>query len=342
MAYGYKVYFSERPRNRVICYDPDSREARVVAGEPRDGDVTQRLNDPYGLTLDKSGRLLIADKLNNRVCRVESGKLVPLPIIDGNGHRKLIPGSRYRHAQERMVSPTGLFCEKDGAFLCAFSDDRTVYRIHSNGHLELLLGIPPNRPQVVRKIRDVVPQSELKELPLFGPTAVTESADGTIVFIERGYQSVRQYHSRRGVRTIFPSAQSRAFRHAGNSSRAVQIPEQGALSEYHPAFPSAVAFDSDGLLYLSDIQHKRILAIDLTRQCFSTVLQAGATETAGKYAGFAFGPKGAVWVLDAAAGTIQEYSRERAKAWVAVGAPVTEVAGKRFQFFPAGAGMVCG
>jgi len=314
MRYGYKVYFSERPKNRVICWDPDTRKASVVAGEPRDGDDSQRLNDPYGLALDKSGRLLIADKRNNRLCRVEKHRLKPLKLDDTDGHRRPIPESRYQNARQRLISPAGLFAERDGSLLCAFSDDFTVYRIHPTGHLELLLGLPPNRPQMIRKIRDVVPQNELKDVPLFGPTAIAGSADGTIVFIERGYQTVRLFHPSTGMRTIFPFSQSRAFRNPG------RLPQEGALTEYHPAYPSAVAFDADG----------------------GTVLQPGAGDSAGKYAGFAFGPKGAVWVLDAETGTIQEYSQTKGRDWVVVGAPVAEVGGVRFEFFAAGAGVVCG
>jgi hypothetical protein len=33
MDFGYKVYFTERRRNRVISWDPDHGDTQVVAGD---------------------------------------------------------------------------------------------------------------------------------------------------------------------------------------------------------------------------------------------------------------------------------------------------------------------
>src|SRR5690242_7970700 len=146
MAFGYGVYFTERDRNRVIRWDPDRNTTEVLAGEPRCGDAGQELNDPYSLAFGRDGVLLIADKLNHRICRLVQGRLEVLATKDTDGHRQRTPDSPAYHSPDQPKSPSSMLVEEDGSILCTYFDDHTIYRIHPGGRLELVLGRVPNRP----------------------------------------------------------------------------------------------------------------------------------------------------------------------------------------------------
>src|SRR5262245_10980186 len=164
MAFGYAVYFTERARNRVIRWEPDTGHVDVVAGDPANGDLSQKLRDPYGLTFDKKGTLLIADKLNNRICRLRNGKLEAIPLRDTDGHRERKVGSRRSYSPE-LLCPTGLFIEKEGSLLCSFSDDYTVYRIQPDGRLELVLGVTRNRNYHFTHTQERVSPAQVRDTP---------------------------------------------------------------------------------------------------------------------------------------------------------------------------------
>src|SRR5579863_8599308 len=144
MGFGYAIYFVERNKNRVVRWDPDSGDVDVVAGDSKADEPEQTLKEPYGLILDARGSLLVADKLHNRVCRIDQGRLTALQLTDPAGSRTGHSDSP-RNYDPRLRTPTGLFAEEKNSVLCTFSDDHTIYRIHESGELEHLLGVLPNR-----------------------------------------------------------------------------------------------------------------------------------------------------------------------------------------------------
>ena len=47
-----QAHSHDKPYAVVIRWSPDTGERQVAAGEPANGDETQRLRDPYGLAVD--------------------------------------------------------------------------------------------------------------------------------------------------------------------------------------------------------------------------------------------------------------------------------------------------
>ena len=111
MAYGYRIYFTERAKHRVVRWDPDTGGVATVAGgETAGNDADQRLRDPYGLAIDRGGHLLIADKLNHRIMRL-TNRLECLQHHAADGHRHVCAATplHRRGGPDILQCPTGLF-----------------------------------------------------------------------------------------------------------------------------------------------------------------------------------------------------------------------------------------
>lgn len=334
MAYGYKIYFTERAKNRVICWNPDTGKSSVAAGESANGDPEQKLRDPYGLTIDADGRLLIADKLHHRICRLNRGRLERLTVRDADGHRAGVRGPHREHP----LCPTALFCEPDGALLCAYSDDHTIYRVHPDGRLELVLGIPPSQTYVYGGCRERVPGNEAKQVPLHTPTAVVRRKDGTMFFVERGYQVVREYHSRRGLRSLFSIWGVAPLR------RGDAIPTTVAFDAYRPVYPTALALDKEEKLYLTDAAQQAVWQMDFEASVLRLVARVGETpETSGGGpSAAAFGPDGTLWVVDTGQGSVCGLRRGRGGRWAPVNERLATARQRGLCSASEGAGVCCG
>jgi hypothetical protein len=336
VAFGYAVYFAEPDRNRVIRWDPDQGTAQVVAGASPDPD--QKLRKPYGLAVDGSGALLIADKLNSRIVRLVGGRLEALPLVDVDGHRDRLPESRASYRPKPPMAPTGLFSEPGGTFLAACFNDNTLYRVHPDGRLELVLGLSPSRAYHITEVRGNVPPAELAETPLNEPTGVVARGDGTIFLIERGYQIVREYHPDRGLRSLFPLGRR------GDWMERSGVPAELSLSAYHPAYPGAVALDADDNLHLAEVAHRCVLAIDLDQGRVRRVVESrrGAGPGPGGIGALAFGPDGTAWVMDAGAGVIEAYEPTPRGAWNSLGVSLDEICGEPLALPEGGAQIAIG
>ena len=338
MAFGYAVYFSDRPGNRVIRWDPDSGSADVVAGESADGAEDQKLKDPYGLAFGPGGKLYIADKLHHRIVRLSHGKLEAFPLKDTTGHRNPLPTSRRAYRPMPVWSPAGLFAERKGTLLAAFYNDGTAYRIHPDGRLELLLGIAPCRPYHILDRPETVPPAQVGSTPLFEPSGVASRSDGTLFLIERGFQTLREYHPTRGYRSVFP------FSRYGQSRGTARAPEQAKISEYAATYPAGLALDAKGTLYLAEIWHRCILEIDVAKGKVRRVMESRKTPGTGQggICGLAFGPDGTAWVIDGAAGQIEAYEPQAKKPWKPLGVVLKTVRKEPLRFKVGGAGIVAG
>lgn len=338
MGFGYAVYFTERLKNRVIRWEPDSGDVQVVAGRPNERGNDQCLSEPYGLAIDTNGTLLIADKKQHRVCQVINGHLTPIDFVDPHRHRARRPGLRRTYSETRPHCPTALFMEPSGSFLCTFSDEHTIYRIHSDGRLELVLGIPPNRHFMFMGYDQTVPAQQVGGTPLMMPTGIVELKDGTIFFIERMVQAIRKYVPGGELSGVFPMDKHEDFAFRAD------VPDRLAIEDYHPAHPGSLALDSDDVLYLSESQHGCVLKVDFKSGDVLKVIQAsrpGKTPGAGP-AAMEFGPDGTAWVLNTTAGAVEAFAPSAKGVWKPTGVRLTQIEGKDLSLPDTGSGLVLG
>jgi sugar lactone lactonase YvrE len=338
MSFGYALYFTERSRNRVIRWDPDSGDTDIVAGEPADGKPDQLLSDPYGLAFDRQGTLHVSDKLHHRICKVAGGTVKAVSLKDSKGSRSPKPG-RDLPFNPNPSSPTGLFAEASGSLLCTFVDDYTIYRIWPDGDLELVLGIPPNRTYLFGRLQENVPPPSVLDAPIHGPTAVVKRADGTIFFVERMTQALRQYHPSSGIRCVFPHSLFPDF------NRRRTAPDRASTQEYHPAFPSALALDAQDVLYMADIRHGCVLRIDPAPEGeVRKVVEVPPPTEQGPsgISALAFGPDRTAWIVNSRDGAIEAYEPTDQGLWKDLGIRLSSVRGSRLAVKSAGSGIAVG
>ncbi len=339
MAFGYSVYFSERPKNRVVRWDPDSGATQIVAGEGPSDDRDQSLNDPYGLAFDRDGFLLIADKNRGRVCRLRQGRLEPLTLRVVDDHRAPLPGGPPGFVPDYFPHPTSLFTERSGSVLCCFHGDQTIYRIHPDGRLELMMGVVRNRYYDFVAVLEGAPPAEVPNFPICGPTGIVARSDGALFFIERNFKVVRRYDPTTGLHSVFPVKLQDAWIHAS------QAPLAGTLDSYHPGSPTCLALDSEEHLYLCDPQHGCVVLVDPERGEFRRVLQSsrppGDHPGAGPTA-LAFGPDGTAWVADSAMRMLQGYSIDRAGQWTPVSEQLACIGSSPLALVNGGMGLAVG
>jgi sugar lactone lactonase YvrE len=337
VAFEYDVYFSERPRNRVVRWSPDSGDVEIVAGEPPDGDETQKLADPYGLAFDRDGHLLVADKLNHRICRLVNGRLKAMSLRDVTGHRARRPDTAPGY-DPTLRCPTGLWLEPEGSILCTFSDDYVIYRILPKGELELVLGIPRNRPYHFSGLREVVPLGDVAITPLDIPTGIVARPDGTLFFVERRPQVVREYHQATGLRCVFPVLRQ-------HHPRTHEAPDEACLGEFNVGWPASIALDADQRLYVCDTWYGCILRVEPALDRVTKVLQFDdhfGADPAGPVA-LGFGPDGTAWVVDSVQSAVEAYETTQVGRWRKTGVRLTQVRGQKLSQYPsAGTSVVFG
>lgn len=339
MRYGYAIYVADRSRNRVLRWNPDTGQAEVLAGQGSGGDRSQLLREPYGLAMGPSGELLVSDKMNDRICRLRNGRLEDVPMRDDDGHRVRRADSPAHFDAARLHSPTSFLIEKSGSLVCAFYDDHTIYRIHPSGRLELLLGIVPNQPYFHNAPRQSIGLKELSSAPIGCPTALVGRSDGTLFFVERLSQVVREFHPHRGLRSIFALSQM------GEWFRKHQAPASGRTDGYHPVSPVTLALDADERLYLCDNCHGAVLQVNPEIGSFRRVLlHERSPQSLGESGpvGLAFGPDGTPWVANCDTQDIRAYSVGGDGTWSPGAACLSQVEGERLRFGGGGVGMVCG
>ena len=338
MGFGYAVYFIERKKDRVIRWDPDSGDVEVVAGEPNPRIADQSLSEPYGLAIDPAGSLLIADKHHHRICRVVNGRLQNIVLSDPTGSRKRRAGGKSFYSETRPYCPTSLFMEPAGSFLCTFSYENSIYRIHKDGSLEQLLGLPPYRQYMRRNYEPKVAAQDVLRVPLWMPTSIVEKKDGSLFFIERLVNTIRIFEPKLGLSCLFPWARKEDY------AMRSEAPDRVAIQDYHPAHPGSLALDADDVLYIAEAQHGCVLKVDDRSGEVVKVIDLSKPVNVPKAgpAAIAFGPDGTAWVVNTSGRSVEAYAPTAQGLWKPMGTRLTQVRGVNLRLPPTGSGLVLG
>ncbi len=116
------IYVSDTFNHRVRRIEQKSRTITTVAGNGSAGfsgdggpAVKAQLNEPYGIVLGAGGDLLVADRLNRRVRRVD-GRTGIITTIAGNG-TKTSGGDGGPATEAGLVEPNGVALDRSGQSL---------------------------------------------------------------------------------------------------------------------------------------------------------------------------------------------------------------------------------
>ncbi len=247
--YGH-IYIVEYFTHRILRLNPTTGLVDVAAGTGEAGRVADGakaqqspLRTPDGIAFDRAGNLIVADKGNHRICRIDAAHERVKTLVEAGQQ-----GSKERW------TPGPIAIGKDGVLWIG------------DIHLNRVLRYEPNAkaPVVVAgngSIRDGGPALSAR---LAHPGAVTADARGNI------YISDTLHHR---IRVIDP-ATNRIRTLAGSGVPGYNgdgIPAKQAWLSY----PGKLQVDSLGRLYVGDYYNNRVRRIDLRTGLISTVAGNG-------------------------------------------------------------------
>jgi hypothetical protein len=291
------IFLAERARNRVL-FLPDSGDPACVV-------LDHGLNDPYGLTLTPDGRLIIADKMHHRLLVVDEDiRLVK--THDVANHRKT-PFARKR---DFPWCPTSVWIEPASTWLVSYSEDHAIYRIQTDGALELVVGIHAGQHIRYSGCREHVPPAEVHQVALQQPTSVVQMADGSVVFIERRFQCIRQFHPERGSTSVFPVGNQEAWEY--HRVKARDLPEIMPVASYHPTYPTAITVSSDDTLIIADGAQQCVW--ELRGKSLHCIYRSRG-EGRGGPSGLTWTKNNMLWVFDSSESSVVGLRRENYGCW---------------------------
>jgi DNA-binding beta-propeller fold protein YncE len=257
------LYFSDTFNHCVRRVDARNNVIVTVAGcgEPGySGDggpaIHARFNEPYGIAVDKSGNVYVADRHNHCVRRVDaaSGNVTTFAGTGSSG----FSGDDGPAARAGMVEPNGLALDpgQTRLFVADVADHRLRVVDLASGTIWTFAGTGE-----AEHSGDGGPATKAG---IYGARAVKIAADGTVYILERQGSTLRAVDPRTGIVTTI----------AGTGLRSYTGDNGPALAATFDA-PKELAIDRDGNLLIVDTENHAIRRIDLRSRTVVTIAGNG-------------------------------------------------------------------
>ncbi|MDR3530389.1 MAG: hypothetical protein P4L90_07550 [Rhodopila sp.] len=208
-----------------------------------------QLNEPYGVVIDRSGRVFFADRLNRRVRVIDTNGMIATLAGDGSGQYS---GDGGPAAQAGLVEPNGLALSPDQTRL--FIADVAGHRVRvvdlGTGIIETFAGTGEARHD-----GDGGPATKAA---VFGARAVAFAPDGSLYVMERQGSCIRRI--RDGVIETVAGTGARGYAGDGGDARLAVF-----------SAPKEMAVDPDGNIYVVDTENHAIRQIDAKTWIVTTI-----------------------------------------------------------------------
>lgn len=257
------LFIADSGNNRVRAVDPQGVIRTVAGGGIGDGGDPRQatLNLPYGVAVDKRGRLYIADTEHHRIRRLTLGAENPrIETIAGTGLSGY-NGDERPAIEARLNSPRGLAVDAEGNLYIADTFNHRVRKITPDGVITTVAG---TGRAGFSGDGGLATRAELR-LPL----AVAVDAEGRLYIADAGNNRVRRVELDGTITTIVGTGK-RGF--GGDDGPAIAA----ALDT-----PAALAFDKDGRLLIADAGNHRLRRVDLSSGTIVTIAGKGTPGSGG-------------------------------------------------------------
>jgi len=238
-AKGY-IYISDWYNNRIRRVAPDGM-IQTIAGTGQDGfggdsgpATAAQLSHPMGVAVDSRGNVYIADSQNNRVRRVTPEGTIN--TIIGSGRRG--DGGDGPALSIKLSFPHGVAVDRQDNIYVADTGNDRVRKLGLNGVVRSIAG--------TGKQEFVGDGGLAVKAGLAAPDAIAIDAQGNIYIADRANWRVRKITTDGVIHTI-----------AGNHETGYSGDGGPALEA--PIFPTSVAVNSRGMVYVTDNNHVRVL-----------------------------------------------------------------------------------
>lgn len=242
------LYIADSKNNRVRMVDTTGKITTFAgtgasspggAGTFNDGGlaINSLLRLPSGVFVDGSGNVFIADTGDNVIRKVTTDGIINTVVGDGYG---AFLGDTLPAINAELHTPTDVYVDSSGNIYIADSANAAIREVTaSTGIINTVAG-----NQTVGDTGDTGPATSAG---ITVPYAVVVDSSGNIFFAENGDGKVRKVTIATNIITTVVGAGTNGF--GGDGSSAVK-----ALLN----FPTGVALDSSGNIYIADSLNRRI------------------------------------------------------------------------------------
>ena len=230
-----------------------------VQGYSGDGGAATNasLSYPSGVAVDASGNLFIADYYNNRIRKVDTSGLIT--TVAGNG-TAAYSGDGGPATNASLSYPSDLALDATGDLFIADTQNSVIRQVDTNGLITTVAG---NGTAAYSGDGGVATNASLSY-----PSGVAVDASGDLFIADRNNHCIRQVDTNGLITTV---AGDGAQGYSGDGAAATNA----SLS-----YPSGVAVDADGNLFIADTGNQCIRQVD-TNGLITTVAGNGTQGYSG-------------------------------------------------------------
>jgi sugar lactone lactonase YvrE len=233
------IFIADRYNNRIRKVDIRG-VITTVAGGGSGGDggaaTNASLNSPYGVALDASGNLYIADEGNNRIRKVDgTGKITTVAGTNSGGYS----GDGGAAACAKLNIPFGVALDFVGNLYIADTGNNRIRKVDTNGVITTVAG--------TNKSGFSGDGGTATNAMLYSPAGVAVDSSGNLYIADYSNNRIRKVDTNGVITTV-----------AGGGSGG----DGGAATSAGLFDPSGVALDAFGDLFIADYNNNRIRKVD--------------------------------------------------------------------------------
>ena len=253
------LYLSDAGNNRVRKVDAVTRKITTVAGSGAHGAggdgaaaTLAQLNTPYGLAVDGSGNIYIADGRNHRIRKVDtSGITWTISTVAGSGTTPAmsagLSGDGGAATAAKLDLPYGVAVDGDGNLYIAGIDNHRIRKVDTSGTTWTISRVAGTEAKISGYHGD---GGAATEAWLNGPVGVAVDASGNIYIADRNNERIRKVDATTDKISTVAGTGTPGYNGDGCRATTAQL-----------SSPYGVAVDGSGNVYIADGDNNRIRKI---------------------------------------------------------------------------------
>jgi sugar lactone lactonase YvrE len=232
------------------------------------------LNNPYGLVVDASGNLFIADEGNNRIRKVDTNGIITTVAGNGpSGYSGSYSGDGGAATNANLNWPYGVAVDASGNLFISDKGNNRVRKVNANGIITTVAG---NGSSGYSGDGGAATYARLNN-----PCGIAVDTSGNLFIADNNNHRIRKVNSAGIITTV-----------AGGSG--IYYPNDGgAATNSSLYYPAGLALDTSGNLFIADAGNQLIREVMLFSYPILTLNNA-TTNNAGNYTVSITSPYGSI------------------------------------------------